>query len=81
MMVFSHIALIMLTALISTPALAYISPGPGLTMIGSLVALFVSIIIAVLMVLLWPMRLFYKRWKARKCNTSSTADNKASTQP
>jgi len=76
-----HIALVVLMALATAPAQAYISPGPGLTMIGSLIALFGSIAVALAMVLLWPMRLFYKRWKARKSPLSSPDNTTPSTKP
>lgn len=63
--VFSHFT--MLLALSYSPAaMAYISPGPGLTMIGSLLALVASIGVALFMVLLWPIRRYYKRRQTRR---------------
>lgn len=59
---------IFLTAFAANPVFAYVGPGPGLTMLGSLVGLVSSVVIAVLMLLLWPARLYYKKMKARKAN-------------
>lgn len=54
------------TALWAGPAAAYVGPGPGLTMMGSLIGLVGSVLVALLMVLLWPIRLYYKKIKARQ---------------
>jgi membrane associated rhomboid family serine protease len=51
------------------PAMAYVGPGPGLTMIGSLIGLVGSILLALLMVLAWPLRLYLKKQKAKKAGT------------
>lgn len=58
-----------LIALAAQPAAAYVGPGPGLTMLGSLVGLVGSLLVAVFMILLWPMRLYYKKMKARKAGS------------
>jgi hypothetical protein len=46
--------------------MAYIGPGPGLSMIGSLIALIGSVFVALFMVVFWPLRIYYKRWKRKK---------------
>lgn len=51
---------------LASPAVAYVGPGPGLSMVGSFFTLVASIAVALLMVLLLPMRILYKRMKARK---------------
>ena len=61
--IFSVTALLFVMAF---PALAYVGPGPGLTMIGSLFTLVGGVIVALAMVLLWPLRLLVKRVRARK---------------
>ncbi len=61
-------------SLVASPALAYVGPGPGLTMIGSLFGLIGSIFAALFMILLWPIRLYYKKMKARKNGAASTTE-------
>ncbi|NBO18273.1 MAG: hypothetical protein EBV03_03430 [Proteobacteria bacterium] len=58
-------------ALASSPATAYVGPGPGLTMIGSLIGLVGSVVVALLMVVIWPIRLYYKKLKGGKKPTDS----------
>lgn len=53
-------------AFVSSPAMAYVGPGPGLTMIGSLIGLIGSVVVALLMVVIWPLRLYIKKKKAAK---------------
>ena len=47
-------------------AYAYIGPGPGLSMLSSLFTLVGGVLVALFMVLLYPIRLFMKRRKAGK---------------
>jgi len=44
-----------------TPALAYIGPGSGLSLLGGLWSLVVGIVIALAAVLMWPIRLLLRR--------------------
>lgn len=53
------------------PAYAYVGPGPGLSMLGSFFALISGVVIALIMVLLWPIRLAVKHIKARKSGNKS----------
>jgi len=46
-------------------ALAYIGPGPGLAMVGPLLGLIAGILIALAMVLAYPIRLYLKRRKSK----------------
>lgn len=41
--------------------LAYVGPGPGLTMLWALIALIGTIGLAVLYLLIWPLRLLFRR--------------------
>jgi hypothetical protein len=45
---------------------AYIGPGPGLAMLGPLLGLIGGVLLALAMVLAYPIRLFIKRRKASK---------------
>lgn len=47
-------------------ALAYVGPGPGLAMIGPLLGLIGGVLLALALVLAYPIRLFLKRRKANK---------------
>jgi hypothetical protein len=47
--------------MVSGPALAYVGPGAGLSMLGSLIAVVVAIFVAVLGLLLFPIRMLLKR--------------------
>ena len=66
----SGFVLAIFCAVLAAPAYAYVGPGPGLTMLGSLVGLVASLLLALLMILAWPMRLYYKKMKARKAQES-----------
>jgi hypothetical protein len=43
------------------PALAYVGPGAGLSMIGSLIAVVVAVVVAILGLLIFPIRMLLKR--------------------
>lgn len=59
-------------ALTASPAAAYVGPGPGLTMIGSLIGLVGSVLVALAMVVVWPLRLYMKKKKAAKAKDAGT---------
>lgn len=54
------ICLILLLCL-STAAQAYIGPGAGLNVLGSLWALLVGIVLALFAILTWPLRLLWRK--------------------
>ena len=64
----------LLIAFMASPAIAYIGPGPGLTMLGSLVGLVGSLFAAFFMILAWPLRLYYKKYKARQTLKKPSSD-------
>jgi hypothetical protein len=47
------------------PALAYVGPGAGLSMIGSLIAVVGAVLVAMLGLLILPVRMLQKRRRAR----------------
>lgn len=55
----------------NAPALAYVGPGPGLSMIGSLFALLGGVALALGMVLFYPIRLWLKRRKSGRRDDAS----------
>jgi hypothetical protein len=58
----SFLTLLLLCTLAS-PALAYVGPGPGMSMIGSFFTLIGGVFLALFLVLLYPIRLLLKRRK------------------
>lgn len=62
----SHILVIVIMVFYSSAASAYVGPGPGLSMIGSFFTLVAGLGIALLMILIYPIRLFIKRRKQKK---------------
>ena len=48
------------------PALAYIGPGVGISMLGALWAVIATIFVALMGIVLWPLRAMLKRRKANK---------------
>ena len=63
-------------SLFATPAFAYIGPGAGITMLGALWGVVVAAVLAVAAVLLWPLRVLFRR---RRRARASTADADAQT--
>ncbi len=59
-------------ALAPSDALAYIGPGAGLGMIGSLIAVVAAFLIAVVGFVVFPVRLLLKRRKARSEGAAAT---------
>lgn len=59
------ICLVLLLCL-STGAQAYIGPGAGLNVLGSLWALLVGIVLALFAVLTWPLRLLWRKLRGRR---------------
>lgn len=45
----------------ASPALAYVGPGAGLTLLGALWALILAIVMSVGFVLIWPFRRYLRR--------------------
>ena len=68
---FRIIAVVLLMA-IAAPLQAYIGPGAGISVLGSLLGILATILIAIGAILFWPVRKLMKR---RKAGTSAvTAD-------
>jgi len=61
----SKIATLILLTQIST-AMAYVGPGAGISVLGSLLSILATIIVAIGAIIFWPLRKFIKRRKARR---------------
>jgi hypothetical protein len=68
-----------LCVLWSTPALAYIGPGAGITVLSALWGVVVAIALAIGAVLLWPFRVLLRRRRKRKVEPAegTTASSEA----
>jgi len=64
------LALILLAPV--SPALAYIGPGAGISVLGSLLSILATIFVAIGAIIFWPLRKFMKRRKARRNSPLST---------
>lgn len=60
--------------LVPMAALAYIGPGAGASLAGSLLAVLAAIVTAIAIVLFWPLRLLYKKLKANKRTNLGSRD-------
>lgn len=48
-------------ALIAPPAIAYVGPGAGLTLLGALWGLIAAVVVSVGFILIWPLRRLMRR--------------------
>jgi hypothetical protein len=55
----------------ATPVAAYIGPGAGISVMGSLLNTLIVVVLAFLAILLWPLRLLWRKLRARKPEQSS----------
>ena len=53
-------------ALFASPAAAYVGPGAGISVLGSLLGILATIFVAIGAILFWPIRKLMKRRKAKK---------------
>jgi hypothetical protein len=58
-------------------AMAYVGPGAGLTLIGSLIGLLIAVLTALGIILFWPIRALIRRIRGKK-QVISTEENLAS---
>jgi predicted AlkP superfamily phosphohydrolase/phosphomutase len=50
----------MLTVLVAVPAVAYVGPGAGFALVSSFLVIFVTLILALISVLIWPIRTLWR---------------------
>ena len=63
-----------LLAVVPLAAQAYVGPGAGVGMIGSLLAVLGAVLLAIVGLVLWPLRMIRKRWLRK-------GDSKAERRP
>ncbi len=74
---------ILLSLGLSAPALAYVGPGAGLGAIGAALGLIAAIVMAVGVILFWPIRRLMRRGKkkpALKADATASAEAPESTR-
>jgi hypothetical protein len=59
------------TILLCDPAMAYIGPGAGVTMLGALWSVLVAIVLAIGAVIFWPVRILIRRFRNRSAKAAS----------
>lgn len=64
------LALLLLTQISTT--MAYVGPGAGISVLGSLLSILVTIFVAIGAIIFWPLRKFLKRRKARRETPAGT---------
>ena len=65
-----------LLVLLSSTAFAYVGPGAGISVLGSLLSILATIVVAIGAIIFWPVRKYMKRRKARLgSEDSNKADN------
>jgi membrane protein implicated in regulation of membrane protease activity len=51
---------------------AYVGPGSGLSVLGSLWAVLVGIVLAIVAILTWPLRLLWRRWRRKRSSAQDS---------
>jgi membrane protein implicated in regulation of membrane protease activity len=64
-----------LMLLVSASAEAYIGPGAGLSVLGSLWAVIVGIVLALFAILSWPIRILWRRLRRKRLASAQVAGN------
>lgn len=72
-----RLILAVLLILLATTAQAYIGPGAGIPVLGSLIGIIVTIVVAIGAILFWPIRKMLKRGKNKTATADNTSDNAA----
>jgi len=68
-----RILVLFLPTFFASPAFAYVGPGAGISVLGSLLGILATILVAIGAIIFWPVRKFMKRKKAR-AESTATAD-------
>lgn len=75
-----YIYLLIALAIQPTAALAYVGPGAGITLLGALWGLIAGVVLAIGIILFWPLRLLLRKRKA-KLEAAQLNSNRADTSP
>jgi hypothetical protein len=69
-----RIVVLLLLLLASASAEAYIGPGAGLSVLGSLWAVIVGIGLALFAILSWPIRILWRRLRGKRSTSSKLSE-------
>lgn len=74
-----YIAFLTVIALLLTgTAVAYVGPGAGISVLGALWGLIIGVVMAVGIILFWPIRVMIRKIKANKGNQTTASNTAAS---
>ena len=59
-------------------ALAYVGPGAGLTLLGSLLGFIFAILFVLIGIVSWPLRVIWRRFFAKKISADNSASSSGS---
>jgi disulfide bond formation protein DsbB len=76
-----RIITILLLALAAGPAQAYVGPGAGISVLGSLLGILATILVAIGAIVFWPVRKLLKRRKAAAAAAETTESSAADSTP
>lgn len=68
-----RILVVLALLIVSASAEAYIGPGAGLSFLGSLWAVLVGIVLALVAILSWPIRLLWRRLRGTRAAPTAVA--------
>ena len=71
----TRILLLPLLLLSAGSALAYVGPGAGISVLGSLLSILATIFVALGAIIFWPVRKYLKRRKARLNSPANTENS------
>ena len=63
--------------LLSGSAMAYVGPGAGISVLGALWGLIVGVVMAVAVILFWPIRMMIRKNKAKKAAAAEGTEAEA----
>lgn len=63
--------MLVLAHLTASPALAYVGPGAGITMLGALWGVLIAILLALWAVLYWPVRAMLRKRRQQRSTSES----------
>ena len=63
--------------LFSLPASAYIGPGAGISVLGSLLGILATIVVAIVAIVMWPLRKALKKRRQASAGTDESAPGSA----
>ncbi len=70
--------LTVIALLLTGTAAAYVGPGAGISVLGALWGLIIGVVMAVGVILFWPIRVMIRKIKANKGDQASEANTTAS---